>query len=235
MPVTLLGNKIRLGAMVIVASIVGLSAPVSAELTVSQLVVELTPNSRTSDVLIFNDSDERSYVSIEPREVINAGTSDERRVANPDPRSLGLLLSSTRLILEPRQKRLLRIASTSVPQNGERIYRVVVKPVVGDVESASSGLKLLVGYDMLVISRSGVIGPIKIEATRTRDQLMLTNRGVSSVELLDGKECRAPEAQCTPLPAKRLYAGASWTQPVVQGGRIEYRALSHGRTETLKF
>jgi P pilus assembly chaperone PapD len=199
------------------------------------MVVELTPSSRTADVLVFNDADERAYVSIEPTEVVDPGTPGEKRISNPDPRVFGLLLSSTRLILEPRQKRLLRLASTSIPNEKERVYRVIVKPVVGDVESKASGLKLLVGYEMLIMVRPAKAGPVSIEARRTSNELTLTNKGGASVELTDGQRCLPANGKCTPLPAKRLYAGASWTQTVPLGGRIEYRALTNGTTETLRF
>jgi P pilus assembly chaperone PapD len=197
--------------------------------------VELGRSSRTSDVLVFNDSDERAYVSIEPREVLNPGTPVERQVAQSDPRMLGLLVSSTRLILEPHQKRLLRLAATSIPTDRERVYRVVVKPVVGGVDSPVSGLKLLVGYEMLVMVRPSNAGPMTIDAKRTSTQLTLTNRGGSSVELVDGQQCSAGSVKCSPLPSKRLYAGASWAQSIPGDRRVEYRSLSNGLTKKLTF
>lgn len=218
-----------------IAALVGATAPASAELILSQMVVELTLSSRTADVLVFNDADEKAYVLIEPAEVLSAGTPGEKRISNPDPRSSGLLLSSTRLILEPRQKRLLRLAATSIPDEKERIYRVVVKPVVGDVDAKESGLKLLVGYEMLVMVRPARAGPISIDARRTGSDITLTNLGAASIELMDGQRCLNAKLKCTPLPAKRLYAGASWTQPVPSSEEVEYRVLSNGRVETLKF
>jgi P pilus assembly chaperone PapD len=229
-------NKLRLYPMLAAAAaLIVPTSPASAELVISQLIVELAPSARTADVLVFNDSAERSYISIEPREVLYPGTPEERRIAKPDPRELGLLLSSTRLILEPQQKRLLRLAATSIPDEKERVYRVIVKPVVGDLDSATSGLKLLVGYEMLVMVRPAKVSPVNIEPRRTNGTLTLTNRGSSSVELMDGRRCLAGKSDCSPLPAKRLYAGASWTQPVPSGGRVEYRVLSNGKNQLLNF
>jgi P pilus assembly chaperone PapD len=148
---------------------------------------------------------------------------------------LGLLVSSTRLILEPHQKRLLRLAATSIPTDRERVYRVVVKPVVGGVDSSVSGLKLLVGYEMLVMVRPSNAGPVAIDAKRTSNQLILTNRGGSSVELVVGQQCPARSVKCSPRSSKRLYAGASWAQPISGVGRVEYRALSNGLPKKLTF
>ena len=225
----------RLKALVVSAALIGVASPVSAELVISQMVVELTPSSRTADVLVFNDADERAYVSIEPSEVVNPGTPSEKRIANPDPRASGLLLSSTRLILDPHQKRLVRLAATSIPAKQERVYRVIVKPVVGDVDSTASGLKLLVGYEMLVMVRPATANHVLVDAHRSKDELTLTNRSGMSVELIDGKRCLPASARCTPLPSKRLYAGASWTQALPSGERVEYRALASGKAEALKF
>lgn len=235
MPVNSYLHGFRIGALIVVASTIGLATPLKAELVVSQMIVELTPVSRTADVLIFNDSSERSYVSIEPQEVLNAGTPSERRVTHADPRVLGLLLSSKRLILEPQQKRLLRLAATSIPQDKERVYRVTVKPVVGEVEDGDSGLKLLVGYEMLIMMRPANAAIISIVPQRTTGQMTLTNRGNASVELLEGKRCLSGIEKCAELPGKRLYAGASWTQPMPRDGQIHYRVVINGRTQTLVF
>lgn len=213
----------------------GLPKPALADLVVSQLIVELSPLIRTADVVVINDSDDRSYIAIEPSEVIAPGTPAERRVMKPDPRDMGLLVSSTRLILEPHQKRLLRLAVTSIPQERERVYRVVVKPVVGGVDSSASALKLLVGYEMLVLIRPVPSAPITVAAERKGGQFILTNKGRASVELLNGKYCSELKHVCSSLPSKRLYAGASWSQSVPADGHVRYLASSSGKTQRLVF
>lgn len=235
MQVTQFMNSTTVKSLFASFALLFVAAPAQAELVVSQLVVELAPTSRTADIVIFNNGNERSYVSIEPQEVLNPGTPEETRITHADPRILGLLVSSKRMILEPRQQRLLRLAVTSVSGDQERIYRVTVKPVTGDVESPTSGLKLLVGYEMLVLVRPANAGEARVEAVRRGDELTLTNRGRTSVELLDGKRCLLAPGKCTPLPAKRLYAGASWTQRVPSQDRVEYRSVANGKTQIQRF
>lgn len=232
MPVKSIHSTVLASAAVLMAA--GLTAPASADLVVSQLIVELGADRKTSDVEIFNDSKERSYVVIEPKEVMGAGTPAEQRVAKPDPKELGLLVSANRMILEPGQRKLLRLAMVGGPGEKERVYRVAVKPVVGDVSGSATGLKVLVGYDMLVLSRPATIGEPAIVAERQGRKLTLTNRGNSSVELGEGKHCRT-EGNCTSLPGKRLYAGMSWTQDVGEGGVVRFKARSGSKWTDLSF
>lgn len=212
------------------------SAPASAELAVSQLIVELKPGaSRAADIEIYNDSGERSFVSIEPREIINAGQAGEKPLLSPDPQKLGLLVSPTRLVIEPHQRRRLRIAAIGSLPSRERIYRVTVKPVAGAVSSSESGLKLLVGYDLLVLVRPSSSPNPELEIRRTGSMLNITNRGNASVELADGKQCNSSSEKCQPLPSKRLYAGASWDQSLPLSTPGEYRIRSGDSWSIVRF
>ena len=187
----------------------GIGSAASAEITLSQLIVELTPGSAAKDVEVFNDSDERAYVTIAPREIIRPGQADESSSSPADPERLGLLVSPRKLILEPHQRRLIRIAgigSTSF----ERVYRITVKPDVGDIKADATGLKLLVGYDMLVIARPAVSQSANLVGVRAGNQLTISNLGNASVELDGGQQCRVATSDCRDLGGKRLYAGASW-------------------------
>jgi P pilus assembly chaperone PapD len=211
------------------------ATPASAELTVSQLIVEFKSGaSRAADIEVQNNGDERSYAVVEPREITDPGLITEKSSTAPDPARLGLLASPARFILEPGQRRTLRIAAIGSPSDRERVYRVTVKPVTGDVKGEESGLKLLVGYDLLVLVRPAVVR-VNVRAVRNGSKLSLTNDGNASVELAEGKQCDAAGKACAELPAKRLYAGATWMQelPRAQGG--EYRIRSADGWSTVKF
>lgn len=208
--------------------------PASAELTVSQLIVELLPSAATADIEIANDSSERSYVSVEPREIISPGSANEQPFVSPDPAALGLIASPARMVLEPRQRRTIRLAAISSELPRERVYRVTIKPVAGDVTSDESGLKLLVGYDLLVLVRPAK-PVVALVAKRDQHVLTLTNTGNSSVELSDGKQCDKRGAPCQSLPSRRLYAGASWTQAFSADAVGEYRVRSADGWSALKF
>ena len=229
-PCNLYRRGVGLGLLALVSA-----TPVSAELTISQLIVELKPTeSRVADIEIYNDSDERSFVSIEPREIVAAGREGERPFLSPDPADLGLLVSPARLVIEPNQRRRLRIAAIGPAPRRERVYRVTVKPVAGDVTGADTGLKLLIGYDLLVLVRPPQAKP-NVEVVRTGGTITIANRGDASVELAEGKQCDAAGANCLPLPSKRLYAGATWQQAVSTSWAGEYRIRSTEGWSTIRF
>ncbi|HYC94603.1 MAG TPA: fimbria/pilus periplasmic chaperone [Sphingomicrobium sp.] len=223
-------------AAAMIASACLLTAPpAAAELVVSQLIVEFKPGApKASDIELSNDSPERSYVLVEAREIVNPGTPLERKVTSPDPAKLGLLVSPARFILEPQQRRTLRIATIGAPSERERVYRVTVKPVTGALDSSDTGLKLLVGYDLLVLARPATIRS-EVRVARSGRELTLTNAGNASVELAEGQQCDEKGGACVKLPGKRLYAGASWTQTLPRAAGGEYRLRSTDGWSSLKF
>ncbi len=208
--------------------------PARAELVVSDLVVDLAAGSEPrKDVEVWNNSDERSYVEIAPLEVLNAGTPQEQRVREPDPEKLGLLVSPARMILEPQQRKVVRFARIVPAVAKERVYRVTVKPVVGEVTGEQSGLKVLVGYDVLVLVRPSNPQPV-VRASREGNTLVLRNEGNSSVELMNGRQCQVT-ASCVELPGKRLYAGASWSQQLPGTGPVEYLVKEGKQSKPARF
>ena len=209
-------------------------SPLAAQIQVSPLIVELQPGKHDrQDVDIANIGTERAFVEVDPREILNPGSAPESARIDPDPEKLGLLVSPARLFLEPGQHRLIRIATLPAVADRERVYRVTVKPVVGKLSSAQSGLKVLVGYDMLILVRPTVPNPV-VSGTRVGNALTIRNDGNVSVELNDGRQC-ASAAQCKPLPAKRLYAGQSWTQQLQGAAPADYEVDSPGKSQRMQF
>jgi P pilus assembly chaperone PapD len=106
---------VRHGLLAIAAAIP--LAPASAQLVVSNLVVDLLAGKDSKqDVEVWNNSADRAYVAIEPAEVMNPGTGAEARRTDPDPEKLGLLVSPSRMILDPGQRKLIRIAEITPPR-----------------------------------------------------------------------------------------------------------------------
>ena len=204
-----------------------------ADIVLSQLIVELQPGSHNrEDVEIWNSDQERAYVAVEPAEIMNPGRPDQSRRQEPDPLKLGLLVAPSRMILEPGQRKLVRIAALGAEPSRERVYRVTVKPVSGPLASDSSGLKLLVGYDVLVLVRPNQAQP-EVVGTRSGRTLSLSNGGNVSVELTAGRQCDA--GHCVDLPGKRLYAGAQWTLELPSEGPVDYTATSPAGVTHIKF
>jgi P pilus assembly chaperone PapD len=127
------------------------------------------------------------------------------------------------MVLEPGQHKLLRIALAGPRSGGERVYRITVKPTVGQVSADVSGLKILIGYEVLVIVRAADQQP-RLTASREGPTLTIRNAGVTSVELADGKQCAAKD-RCQPLPGKRLYGGAEWKWTLPGDGPAEFMVM----------
>lgn len=211
------------------------ATPSVAELVLSELIVDLQPGKQArDDVEIWNKSDERSYVAVEPREIVDPSLPTQKDRRDPDPEKLGLLVSPARMILEPGQRKLLRIATLAPASEREHVYRVTVKPVIGSVDSANSGLKILVGYDLLVLVRPNNPVP-NVIASRNGRSLTFSNRGNVSVELVDGRQCKQAHSDCVQLPGKRLYPGASWAVELGSDLPAEFTLKSPGRTDRKTF
>ncbi|MEG8016096.1 hypothetical protein [Sphingomonas sp. 22R3R2A-7] len=211
------------------------ATPARADLVLSQVVVDLAASGPPrADIEAWNTGAERMYVVAEPAEIVDPGTPRERRVASVDPAASGLLVTPQKLILEPGERRLLRIAVIGARRARDRIYRVTVKPVAGEISAAGSALKLLVGYDMLVIVRPPVLAGT-ITATRAATALVLANTGSTNVELYEGRQCDAAGKDCRTLPPRRLYAGADWTQTIDPDRPVDYRVKTGTSVETRRF
>ena len=193
-----------------------------AELVLSQLVVDLQPGKLArQDIEVINNGPETLYVAVEPREVVGAGTSQSSSRQDPDPEKLGLLVSPARMVLDPGKRKLLRVAAIAGRSNPERVYRVTVKPVVGQLSSESGGLKILVGYDVLVLVRPSA-AQVRVNGTRSGKRLTLSNEGNTSVELTGGRQCNTLGKDCQELPGGRLYAGAEKAVPIDPGRPVSY-------------
>lgn len=211
------------------------ASPARAELVLSQLVVDLQAGKPArQDVEVWNNGPSVTYVSVEPREIVDAGTAGESGRVDPDPEKLGLLVSPARMVLEPGQRKLLRVAAIDSSRDRERVYRVTVKPVVGQLSSDQSGLKILIGYDLLVLARPTDV-QTKVSGTRSGNFLLLRNNGNSSVELTDGKQCDPSGKACEPLPGGRLYVGAEKKVPVSPQRRARYVVKLPGKLVPQEF
>jgi P pilus assembly chaperone PapD len=227
-----LGLTMHVGAAFAALAALAMPATANAEIVLSQLVVDLAAKAdQRADIEVWNTSPERAYVAAEPSEIVDAGKPGEQRRTEADPEKRGLLVSPNRMILEPNQRRLIRLAPVGPSGMTERVYRVTVKPVAGDLASDVSGLKLLIGYDVLVLLRPSEARS-NLSAVRSGNRLTFRNAGNASVELIDGKQCEAGKP-CVELPGKRLYAGAEWSQELKSAAPVEYSVVS-GRQSVRK-
>lgn len=211
------------------------SIPARAEMILSHVVVDLKPGQPPrDDIEVQNTGPDRLYIVAEPAEILDPGTRFQRRVTNPDPAASGLLVSPRKMVLEPGQRKLVRIASVDLRSDHDRVYRVTVKPVAGELSARSTAVKVFVGYDVLVIRRPQSMAA-SVVAERSGSTIHLRNDGNTAVELFDGQQCNAAGERCDALPATRLYSGATFDVSVRYATPIRYKALDGQTTRSLQF
>jgi P pilus assembly chaperone PapD len=219
----------------LVAAARGFASLAQAEMVLSQVIVDLMPGKPLrDDIEVWNNGSERMYVAADPFEIRNPGTPEEQRVAAADPEQSGLLVAPQRLVLEPGERRLVRIAATGPRPATDRVYRVAIKPVAGAVTADRTALKVLVGYDTLVIVRPAQFTG-DVTGRRDGKTLVLTNTGNTAQELFAGRQCNANGQDCRNLPAKRLYPGATWRQPLPYDTQVAYKAGIGGQVRERQF
>ncbi|MFK8017032.1 MAG: molecular chaperone [Gammaproteobacteria bacterium] len=184
-----------------------------ASMALSNVIVHFEPGQPTrQDIDVENLGDEPLYVAIKPHVVHNPGTHRERRELIRDPRAAGLLVTPNRLVIAPGARKRLRLVNLNPGASDERVYRVAVTPVVGELTAEQSGLKVLIGYEVLVLAQPTTPSP-DLLAQRIGGALHFENRGNTNVLLREGHQCTsvdAPLDTCTPLASKRLYPGNRW-------------------------
>jgi P pilus assembly chaperone PapD len=187
-------------------------------MVLSNAIVHFEPDSPArQDVEISNAGDEPLYVQIEPHLVRNPGTAQEERVLIKNPREHGLLVTPSRMVLAPgtaKSMRLVKLALPSDPdQKEERIYRISARPVVGELTAEQTGLKVLIGYEVLAIVYPKSPAP-DLVVERQGKTLTAHNKGNTNVLLQEGFQCERPEQpleDCAPVQGKRMYPGLSWS------------------------
>lgn len=201
----------------------GWAASASAELVLSQAVVDLGPDKPAREnIELFNSGTDRLYVAADPFEIRNPGAADQQRTPAANPQEAGLLVTPQRLILEPGERRLVRIAAVAPRPASDRVYRVTIRPVAGEVSANADALKVFVGYDVLVIYRPATVTGA-LAAHREGGRLVIENRSNTSQELFDGRQCDGTGGECRALIGSRLYPGRQWEQMLPYAGPVTYQ------------
>jgi len=220
-------------------------------MSLSQAIIHFEDGGeRSQDVEVFNQGQETLYVRVEPTIVNNPGTKQESREKYRDPRKAGLLVSPQRLVIAPGARKRIRFVRLDKPapnikeQNKaiatekDRVFRVLVKPEVGELESTQTAVKIVVAYEVLVLSQPQN-AEIDLQAIYKNKQLTITNHGNTNVLLLEGHQCPEGQSQqdevnqCVKLGGKRIYAGNQWQVEIPYTTPVTYQ-ISKGLENSIK-
>ena len=178
----------------------------------SNVIFHFEPGETTrQDVEVYNAGDKPLYVEVTPTVVIAPGEANEDRRPIADPRADGLLVTPNKLIVPPGGTKAVRLVKMGNTPH-ERVYRVAFKPVVSGVQAEQSGLKIMIGYEVLAIVYPNNKKP-ELVFERTGQALTVRNVGNTNVLLREGMQCATekmlPE-ECTSVTGRRMYPGNVW-------------------------
>lgn len=211
-----------------------LTCTVQAQLTVSKIIVDFTPDmTPRDDILLSNTSTtETLFINVEVLEVSDPGTDKEQRVIVDDPAKIGLIATPAKLILPPNGRQQVRLVNMLTENDSDRIFRVNFTPVTGEAKVEETGVKLMVGYQALVIVRPDR-PETDLEMVRESDSITLSNNGNTNLYLEGIRQCKtAKEEQCESLVDQRLYSGNSSTIELPGNGPVFFTAYDGQKRKT---
>ena len=130
------------------------------------------------------------------------------------------MITPGKMVLPPSARKLMRFLLLGPQPEKDKIYRIVVKPVIQGVEGQKQrmALKVLVGYEALVIVRP-VGAKIELTGERKGNSLTLVNRGNTNANIQSGEQCDVTGANCKEINVTRIYSGQTWTTslPYIDG------------------
>lgn len=214
-----------------------LISPVSfADMVLDNVIIHFekdSPNRR--DVTVSNGGSDPLYIEVIPYKVNMPGTPMESRNKVTNPKKAGLLVSPNKLVVKPGTRKVVRFVNLNTQRDEEGVYRVLFKPVTGPIQAEETGVKLMIGYEVLVLAHPKNTRT-DLQEKRQGNSLELTNSGNVDVYLRQGMQCQSletPDSECHPLPDKRLYPGNSMNISLANNGPVKYQ-LGVGSQNTVK-
>ncbi len=211
-----------------------LSGSAHGSLRLSDFFVELHAGKRGDALFVQNEGGEVLYLEVSVEEVLDP-LAQERTVRKvDDPRSLGLLVSPQRLVLEPGEEGRIRAVAMTQPDR-DRFYKVTVVPVTGALRSDQPvGVKVMIGYSAWVFVRPEGARPV-LDGARRQGELTLRNSGDTLARLVRGRQCDG-DGRCERLEPMRVLAGQSKTVDLpMPEGEVTYHMIWGDESMDLAF
>jgi len=213
-----------------VATLAALSfrGPASAEIALSQVIIDVAPSEATvRDIELSNLATDKAYVEVTVYRITNPGQLPMKRETSGNPAELGLLATPAKMVLGPESARLIRLILLNPADDQEHVWRVSVVPKVGDVTDDLTGVKLVIGYEVLVFQRPKDLR-FDMKFTRRGKVLTVTNIGNTNVLIPQLSQCTAPE-QCQKSSGTRIYPGLTETINLALDAPVDISMQGAGR------
>lgn len=192
------------------------SSSAFSQITVNRSVIEFSAEGLVQDIEVMNTGEFKIYLDMKVAEIVNPESENATRVSLDDPRTAAVLVSPRQLLVAPGQRKRLRVIFRDEPGDSDRVFRLTVSPYTGKakIEAAgggkkSSAIKVLVGYDLLLMLRPAKLQP-KVDVVRTADFIEFTNNGNTNVLLRKITQCDTAADDCIDMQPNRLYVGETY-------------------------
>lgn len=211
--------------LVVAMAIATCAAPAMSSMVLDRTIIRFDADGPArQDVQIANTGEETLYLQVDVLEVRNPGTEREEQVRASDPDAIRLLATPSKMILPGGSRKLMRLVNLAGNDDAERIFRVNVRPVVGELSPQGMAVKVVVAYQLLVIVPPTHPAP-NLAYAREGTQITFRNEGNTNVLLHGGEQCPPASSgadTCTTLEAHRLYAGNRWQLSLPYDAPLEY-------------
>ena len=205
-------------------------------LSVSPMLVYFHAGTNVQDITVENADNVVEYAAVTPLYFQNMGASSMKSVPfdGLNPQSFGLMVSPTKLALQPNTARKIRVVNliNNVPQ--DRVYTLTVSNInpatelVATDHGSNAQLKMSYGYNIRVFVLPANPLPV-VSAKRNGLNVTITNTGNSYISLRSGQLCNTSGRDCKPLSHELdyhvLYAGNSWSYTLPTAGVVKYNGV----------
>ena len=207
-----------------------------ATMQVDNMIVHFQPGDPSrKEVKVTNPDREPLYIQVELKEVLNPGLPNEVKKPVTNPKEAGLLVTPNKMAIQPGGEQVVRIVNLKGLKDVERIFRLTLKPVAGDIEAEQTGVKILIGYELLVTVQP-IAPKFEITPSRNGNKLVLENTGNINVNLSKGTQCKdAEKSECVDLPSYRLYAGNKVELDLKYTTPVNYFATTGMNTQVVQY
>lgn len=176
-----------------------------ADIALSQIIVDNGPgDSLVRDVELSNFGPDKAYVEVAVYRIANPGLYPMERETSKNPADMGLVVTPNKIVLGPDSARLIRLMLLNPPDEQEHVWRISVVPKVAEIKDGQAGVKIVVGYEMLVIQRPREL-KFDLRFERKGKILTVANRGNTDVLIPALEQCAA--SGCQKGAGTRVYPG----------------------------
>lgn len=190
------------------------SSAIQANIGVSPIVVDLMDKEVDAEIAVKNfDTKRNAYVEIAAYRFLHPENSASSKIRVRHPEKDGLVVFPAKLILLPGQTQFVRVVKTVNNLSRDQVYQVEFIPKVATQyisqkadNGANLGIRVIVGYGARITLRPDKPSPLLV-IKRINNELIIKNKGNTSLSITSCKERNLKNAAEIALPAYTIFAG----------------------------